>query len=155
MRRSAMFATAVIAAGLLTTGCSSTEEAEQKTESANASVCLALEGLAATIEGLGTGVTGTGDVTVSKAQESINQIETAYDTVQANIQKADADAAEEALVAQQQFSESLMQVEEGLTGLDGDQSLSAVPAEVQQAVTGLQTNYEELNDSLGCASAAE
>ena len=49
------FATAAVAVGLLATGCSSTDEAQQTTENANAAVCLSLEGLAATVEGLSTG----------------------------------------------------------------------------------------------------
>ena len=74
MRRFAVLATAAVAVGLLATGCSSTDEAQQTTENANAAVCLSLEGLAATVEGLSTGVTGTGDVTVSQGQEAINQV---------------------------------------------------------------------------------
>ena len=52
MRRFAVLATAAVAVGLLATGCSSTDEAQQTTENANAAVCLSLEGLAATVEGL-------------------------------------------------------------------------------------------------------
>ena len=89
--RSVLFAAAVLGVGLLTAGCSSETEAEQKTENANAAVCLSLQGLEATDPGgLGDGVTGTGDVTVSKAQESVNQIQSAYDTVESEIEKSSA-----------------------------------------------------------------
>lgn len=150
MRRTAGFASVIVAAGLLTAGCSSTEEAQDKTENANAAVCLSLEGLAATVEGLATGVTGTGDVTVGKAQEAINQISGAYQSLESNMAKLQNDVSEEVITAQQQFQQAQMQIEEGLTGLDGDASLSDVPAEQKQAITQLQTSYEELNASLGC-----
>lgn len=154
MRRYAVLATAVVAAGLFTAGCSSTDEAQQTTENANAAVCLSLEGLAATVEGLSTGVTGTGDVTVSQAQESVNQIDVAYDSVISNISKLDEAVSDEVSTAQSQFEQAQMQVKEGLSGLDGDSSLSDVPAEEQQAISELSTSYEELNSSLGCGDAA-
>ena len=108
MRRSAVFACAIVAVGLLSTGCSPSTEAQDKTENANAAVCLSMEGLNATIDGLATGVTGTGDVTVGAAQESINQIMAAYDTVQSNVQALGEDVSDEVLTAQQQFEESQM-----------------------------------------------
>lgn len=150
MRRIASIASVVIAAGLLTAGCSSTEEAENKTENANAAVCLSMEGLEATIAGLTTGVTGTGDVTVGKAQESINQISGAWQSVESNMAKLESDVSDEVITAQQQFRQAQMQVQEGLTGLDGNSSLSDVPQEEQQAISNLQSSYEELNSSLGC-----
>lgn len=151
MRRSAVITTAAVLIGLATAGCSPSDEAEQKTESANAAVCLSLEGLDATIQGLTTGVTGTGDVTVGAAQESVNQIATAYDTVDAEIQKLGQDVSQEVLTAQEQFRQAQMQVDEGLSGLDGDQSLSDVPQEQQQAIEQLESSYQELNSTLGCS----
>lgn len=150
MRRPVIVATVVCAMGLATAGCSSSQEAEQKTENANAAVCLSLEGLKATIDGLKTGVTGTGDVTVGQAQESINQIATAYDTFDAEIQKLGEDVSQEVLDAEQQFEQAQMQIKEGLSGLDGDQSLSEVPEEQQQAIEQLDSGYQQLNASLGC-----
>lgn len=150
MRRFAVVASAAVAVGLLTAGCSAETEAENKTEDANAAVCLSLEELNATIDGLATGVTGTGDVTVGAAQESINQISTAYDQVQASLEKLGTDVEDQALTAQQQFEEAQMQVEAGLSGLDGDSKLSDVPAEEAQAITTMQESYDELNSSLGC-----
>ena len=44
-----------------------------------------------------------------------------------------------------------MQVDEGLSGLDGDQSLSDVPQEQQQAIEQLESSYQELNSTLGCS----
>src|SRR5690606_1077664 len=131
-RRYAVLATAVVAAGMFTAGSTSTDEAQQKTENANAAVCLSLEGLAATVEGLSTGVTGTGDVTVSKAQESINQIDGAYQSLVSNLSKLDEAVSEEVSTAQSQFEQAQMQIKEGLTGLDGDSSLSDVPEEEKQ-----------------------
>jgi uncharacterized phage infection (PIP) family protein YhgE len=154
VRRFAVLATAVVAAGLFTTGCTSTEEAQQQTENANAAVCLALEGLAATIEGLSTGVTGTGDVTVSQAQESINQIDGAYQTVVADVQKLGEEVSDEVSTAQAQFEQAQMQIKEGLSGLDGESSLADVPAEAQQAISQLSTSYEQMNSSLGCGDAS-
>lgn len=150
MRRSIMIATVVCATGLAVAGCSSTDEAEQKTENANAAVCLSLEGLGATIEGLKTGVTGTGDVTVGQAQESIDQIAAAYDTVDAEIQKLGEDVSQEVLTAEEQFQQAQMQIKEGLSGLDGSQDLSEVPQEQQQAIEQLDSSYQQLNASLGC-----
>ena len=144
MRRVAVAASAVIAVGLITAGCSPSTEAENKTEDANAAVCLSLEGLNATIDGLASGVTGTGDVTVGKAQESINQIDQAY------LQKLGTDVQDQVLTAQQQFEEAQMQVQEGLSGLDGDSNLSDMPAEEAQNIQNLQKSYDELNSSLGC-----
>ncbi len=154
MRRYSVLATAVVAAGLFTAGCSSTDEAQQKTENANAAVCLSLEGLAATVEGLQTGVTGTGDVTVSQAQESINQIDQAYRTVVSNVSKMDEDVSEEVSTAQAQFEQAQMQIKEGLSGLDGDSSLSDVPEEEQQAISQLNTSYADMNSALGCGDAS-
>ncbi|MEZ5184732.1 MAG: hypothetical protein R2720_03215 [Candidatus Nanopelagicales bacterium] len=154
MRRAAVFAT-VIAVGLLSAGCSSSEEAQQNTENANAAVCLSLEGLDATIAGLESGVTGTGDVTVSKAQESINQIDEAYATVETQIQKLDQDVDQEVLTAQEEFSQAQMQIKEGLSGLDGDQSLSEVPESEASAINALQRSYQDLNSSLGCDNASQ
>jgi uncharacterized phage infection (PIP) family protein YhgE len=154
VRRFAVLATVVVSAGLFTAGCSSTDEAQQKTENANAAVCLSLEGLAATVEGLSTGVTGTGDVTVSQAQESINQIDEAYQSVVSNISKLQEDVSDEVSTAQSQFEQAQMQVKEGLSGLDGDSSLSAVPEEEKQAISQLSTSYEEMNSSLGCGDAS-
>ena len=151
MRRSVLFAAAVLGVGLLTAGCSSETEAEQKTENANAAVCLSLQGLEATIQGLGDGVTGTGDVTVSKAQESVNQIQSAYDTVESEIEKLGQDVDEQVLTAQEQFRQAQMQIQDGLSGLDGDSSLSAVPQEAATAINNLQSSYQELNSSLGCS----
>lgn len=151
MRRSAVFACAIAAVGLLSTGCSPSTEAQDKTEDANAAVCLSMEGLNATIDGLATGVTGTGDVTVGAAQESINQIMAAYDTVESNVQALGEDVSDEVLTAQQQFEESQMQVEAGLSGLDGDSSLADVPEEEAQAITTLQSSYDDLNSALGCS----
>ncbi len=150
MRRTAAFASVIVAAGLFTAACSPSDEAEQKTENANAAVCLSMEELNATIDGLATGVTGTGDVTVGKAQESINQISEAYQGVEANLQKLGTDVENQVLTAQQQFSEAQMQVQEGLSGLDGDSKLSDVPEEEAQAITNLQNSYDELNSTLGC-----
>lgn len=150
VRRVAVAASAVIAVGLITAGCSPSTEAENKTEDANAAVCLSLEGLNATIDGLASGVTGTGDVTVGKAQESINQIDQAYQTVEANLQKLGTDVQDQVLTAQQQFEEAQMQVQEGLSGLDGDSNLSDMPAEEAQNIQNLQKSYDELNSSLGC-----
>jgi len=110
-----------------------------------------MEGLNATIDGLATGVTGTGDVTVGAAQESINQIMAAYDTVESNVQALGEDVSDEVLTAQQQFEESQMQVEAGLSGLDGDSSLADVPEEEAQAITTLQSSYDDLNSALGCS----
>jgi len=155
VRRSVVFASAVVLAGMFTAGCSSTDEAQQKTENANAAVCLSLEGLDATIQGLSTGVTGTGDVTVGQAQESVNQIQAAYDTVDAEIQKLGEDVSQEVLTAEEQFSAAQMQIKDGLAGLDGDQALSDVPAEEQQAIEQLSTSYQDLNSSLGCSSASQ
>lgn len=155
MRRSALFATVVIAAGLLTAGCSPSTEAEQKTENANAAVCLGLKGLGATIEGLQTGVTGTGDVTVDQATEAINQIDAAYDDVQAQLSKLDTAVTDQVLTAQEQFNEAQMQIQDGLSGLDGDQKLSDVPAEELKAIDDLDSSYQEMNESLGCSDAAE
>ncbi|HQR79784.1 MAG TPA: hypothetical protein PLT68_06175 [Actinomycetota bacterium] len=150
MRRSVIIASVVCALGLGAAGCSPSNQAEQKTENANAAVCLSLKGLEATIAGLKTGVTGTGDVTVGKAQESINQIATAYDTVDAEIQKLGQDVSQEVLTAEEQFQQAQMQIKEGLSGLDGDQSLADLPQEQQQAVEQLQSSYQQLNASLGC-----
>ncbi len=155
MRRSVVFASAVVLAGMFTAGCSSTDEAQQKTENANAAVCLSLEGLDATIQGLSTGVTGTGDVTVGQAQESVNQIQAAYDTVDAEIQKLGEDVSQEVLTAEEQFSAAQMQIKDGLAGLDGDQALSDVPAQEQQAIEQLSTSYQDLNSSLGCSNASQ
>lgn len=155
MRRSVVFASAVVLAGMFTAGCSSTDEAQQTTENANAAVCLSLEGLDATIQGLSTGVTGTGDVTVGQAQESINQIQAAYDTVDAEIQKLGEDVSNEVLTAEEQFSAAQTQIQDGLSGLDGGQSLSDVPAEEKQAIEQLSTSYEDLNSSLGCSNASQ
>jgi hypothetical protein len=47
-----------------------------------------------------------------------------------------------------------MQIKEGLTGLDGDSSLSAVPEETKQAISQLSTSYEQMNSSLGCGDAS-
>ncbi len=154
MRRYAVLATAVVAAGMFTAGCSSTDEAQQKTENANAAVCLSLEGLAATVEGLSTGVTGTGDVTVSQAQESINQIDEAYQSVVSNLSNLDEAVTDEVSTAQSQFEQAQMQIQEGLTGLDGDSSLADVPEEQKQAITELNTSYEQMNESLGCGDAS-
>jgi hypothetical protein len=44
-----------------------------------------------------------------------------------------------------------MQVKEGLSGLDGDQSLSEVPQEQASAISTLESSYQQLNDSLGCS----
>lgn len=151
MRRSALLASALVAAGLLTAGCSSTTEAENKTQDANAAVCLSLKDLQATIDGLSTGVTGTGDVTVSKAQESVNQLDEAYADVQSQIQKLGTDVEDQVLTAQQQFEEAQMQVTEGLSGLDGDSKLSDVPQEEASAIATLKSSYQQLNDSLGCS----
>lgn len=151
MRRTAVFASAILAAGLFTSACSPSTEAENKTEDANAAVCLNMEELNATIDGLATGVTGTGDVTVGKAQESINQIGEAYQGVEASIERLNKDVEDQVLTAQQQFSEAQMQVEAGLSGLDGDSKLSDVPEEEAQAITNLQESYDELNASLGCS----
>lgn len=150
MRRSGVFVAAVAVAGMLTSGCSSTDEAEQKTENANAAVCLSLTGLDATIQGLSDGVTGTGDVTVGKAQESVNQIQSAYDTVQSEIERLGQDVDEQVLTAQENFSQAQMQVEEGLSGLDGNSSLADVPQEQAAAITQLESSYQDLNSSLGC-----
>ena len=155
MRRSAVLATVVVVSGMLTVGCSSTDEAEQKTENANAAVCLSLEGLDATIQGLASGVTGTGDVTVSQAQESVNQIATAYDTVQSEIEKLGQDVDQQVLTAQEQFSQAQAQIEEGLSGLDGDMSLSDVPEDRATAINQLESSYQELNSSLGCSNASQ
>lgn len=154
MRRYAVLATAVAAAGMFTAGCTATDEAQQKTENANAAVCLSLEGLAATVEGLQTGVTGTGDVTVSQAQESINQIDGAYQSVLSNVSKLDEAVSDEVATAQSQFEQAQMQIKEGLTGLDGDSSLSDVPAEEKQAISELSASYEEMNSALGCGDAS-
>ncbi|MCB9424338.1 MAG: hypothetical protein H6527_04535 [Actinobacteria bacterium] len=154
VRRYAVLATAAIAAGLLATGCSSTDEAQQTTENANAAVCLSLEGLAATVEGLSTGVTGTGDVTVSQAQEAINQVDGAYQAVLTNVSKLDEAVSDEVSTAQSQFEQAQMQIKEGLTGLDGDSSLSDVPEEEKQAIAQLSASYEEMNSSLGCGDAS-
>ncbi len=154
MRRFAVLATAAVAVGLLATGCSSTDEAQQTTENANAAVCLSLEGLAATVEGLSTGVTGTGDVTVSQAQEAINQVDGAYQAVLTNVSKLDEAVSDEVSTAQSQFTQAQMQIKEGLTGLDGDSSLSDVPEEEKQAIAQLSTSYEEMNSSLGCGDAS-
>jgi hypothetical protein len=155
VRRSALIVTSVCVLGLLTAGCSSTDEAEQKTENANAAVCLSLEGLDATIQGLQTGVTGTGDVTVGQAQESVDQIAAAYDTVDAEIQKLGEDVSQEVLTAEEQFQQAQMQIKEGLSGLDGSQNLSDVPQEQQQAIEQLDASYQELNSSLGCTDASQ
>jgi hypothetical protein len=136
---------------MLTAGCSSETEAEQNTENANAAVCLSLEGLDATIQGLSDGVTGTGDITVGSAQESVNQIQTAYDTVESEIEKLGQDVDEQVLTAQEQFSQAQMQIQEGLSGLDGDSSLTDVPQEEATAINNLQSSYQELNSSLGCS----
>ncbi|MCA9312636.1 MAG: hypothetical protein KDA21_15585 [Phycisphaerales bacterium] len=154
MRRYAVLATAVVAAGMFTAGCTATDEAQQKTENANAAVCLSLEGLAATVEGLQTGVTGTGDVTVSQAQESINQIDEAYQSVVSNVSKLDQAVTDEVSTAQSQFEQAQMQIQEGLTGLDGDSSLADVPEEQKQAISQLGTSYEEMNSALGCNDAS-
>jgi hypothetical protein len=146
-----MLVVPVLAAGLLTAGCSAETEAENKTEDANAAVCLSLRELSATIEGLSTGVTGTGDVTVGAAQESINQIEEAYQGVEANLEKLGTDVEDQVLTAQQQFEQAQMQVQEGLTGLDGDANLSEVPQEEASAIATLESSYQQLNDSLGCS----
>jgi hypothetical protein len=155
VRRSAVFASALVLVGMLATGCSSTDEAEQNTENANAAVCLSLEGLDATIQGLSSGVTGTGDVTVGQAQESVNQISAAYDTVEAEIQKLGEDVSDEVATAQEQFAAAQMQIQDGLAGLDGDQSLSEVPEQEQQAIEQLSTSYQDLNSSLGCSDASQ
>ncbi|MFN8184835.1 MAG: hypothetical protein U0R23_10470 [Candidatus Nanopelagicales bacterium] len=155
MRRSAVFASSVLLVGMFTAGCSSTDEAQQTTENANAAVCLSLEGLDATIQGLSTGVTGTGDVTVSQAQESVNQIAAAYDTVDAEIQKLGEDVSNEILTAEEQFQQAQMQIKDGLSGLDGNQSLSDVPDEEKQAIQQLSTSYDDLNSSLGCSDASQ
>ena len=150
MRRFAVLATAAVAVGLLATGCSSTDEAQQTTENANAAVCLSLEGLAATVEGLSTGVTGTG----GQGQEAINQVDGAYQAVLTNISKLDEAVSDEVSTAQSQFEQAQMQIKEGLTGLDGDSSLSDVPEEEKQAIAQLSTSYEEMNSSLGCGDAS-
>lgn len=155
MRRSALFASAVVAAGLLTASCSPGSEAEQKTENANAAVCVALKGLGATIEGLQTGVTGTGDVTVGQAQEAVNQIQEAYDDVEAQVNKLNKDVTEQVATAQQQFAQAQAQIQDNLSGLDQDQKLSAVPAEELKAIDDLDSSYQEINSSLGCADAAQ
>ena len=105
MRRSPLFASALVVVGLLTAGCSSESEAENKTADANAAVCLSMKDLQATVDGLATGVTGTGDVTVSKAQESINQLDEAYADVQSQIQKLGTDVEDQVLTAQQRADE--------------------------------------------------
>lgn len=151
MRRIAVFASAAVAVGLLTAGCSSSTEAEQKTENANASACLALENLDATVAGLATGVTGTGDVTVSKGQEAINQISEAYQEYARELGKLSQDVQDQVLTDQQQFQEAQMQIEEGLSGLDGDLSLSDVPQEQAQAITQLQSSSQQMNETLGCS----
>jgi hypothetical protein len=151
VRRLPLLAAIAVAAGLLTAGCSSGTEAENTTEDANAAVCLSLKGLGATIEGLSTGVTGTGDVTVSQAQEAVNQIDGAYDSVQRNLAALGTDVEDQVLTAQQQYEEAQMQVKEGLSGLDGDQSLSEVPQEQASAISTLESSYQQLNDSLGCS----
>ena len=155
MRRSAVLASALVVVGMLAAGCSSTDEAGQKTENANAAVCLSLEGLDATIQGLSSGVTGTGDVTVGQAQESVNQISAAYDTVEAEIQKLGEDVSDEVATAQEQFAAAQMQIQDGLAGLDGDQSLSELPEQEQQAIEQLSASYQDLNSSLGCSDASQ
>ena len=152
MRRSALFASALVAAGLLTTGCSAEEQAQNTTEDANAAVCLSMKDLQATVDGLATGVTGTGDVTVSTAQESVNQIDQAYQDLEAQIQKLGTDVDDQVLTAQEQFREAQMQVQEGLTGLDGDSKLSDVPQEEASAIATLKSSYQQLDDSLGCSN---
>lgn len=155
MRRTALFATAALAVGVLATGCSPSTQAEQKTENANAAVCLAAQGLGATIEGLTTGVTGTGDVTVGQAQESINQISEAYDDLQSQIEKLQTDVSDQVLTQEQQFEQAQMQVKEGLSGLDGDQSLSDVPQEEAKAIDDMNSSYQEMVASLGCTDASQ
>lgn len=155
MRRSALFITVALSAGLLTAGCSPTTQAEQKTENANAALCLAVQGLGATIEGVSTGVTGTGDVTVGQAQEAVNQIGEAYADVQAQIEKLQSDVSDQVLAQEEAFQQAQMQVQEGLSGLDGDQNLSDVPKEEQSAIENMNTSYEEMVASLGCTDASQ
>lgn len=155
MRRSTVVtASALIAAGLLTAGCSSEEKAQENTENANAAVCLSLEGLAATIDGLSTGVTDTGDVTVGQAQESINQIGEAYDTVQSEITNLGDAVNEQTATAQQEFEQAQTGIKEGLSGMDGQASLSEAAAQEKQAVQDLQSSYQDMRSSLGCSDAS-
>ena len=42
-------------------------------------------------------------------------------------------------------------MEAGLSGLDGDSSLADVPEEEAQAITTLQSSYDDLNSALGCS----
>lgn len=155
MRRSALFATAVFTIALATAGCSPSSKAEQNTENANAAVCLGLKGLGATIEGLSTGVTGSGDVTVGQAQEAVNQISEAYDSVQSSLQKLQSDVNTQVETAQQQFEEAQMQVQEGLSGLDGDQSMADVPKEELDAISKLNSSFQEITSSVGCSDASQ
>jgi cobalamin biosynthesis Mg chelatase CobN len=144
----------VVVVGIVTAGCSPTDEAQQETENANAAVCLSLEGLAATIQGLQDGVTGTGDVTVGQAQESVNQIQSAYDTVQAELANLGDAVDNQVATAQQEFEQAQMQIKEDLSGMDGDASLSEVAEQEKEAVQNLQSSYQELNSTLGCGSAS-
>jgi hypothetical protein len=141
--------------GLLLAGCSSTDEAETRTEDANAAVCLSLAGLKASIQELVDGVDGSTPMTVSQAQETLGQVKAAYGTVATEVERLGQDVDETVLTASQQFTAAEMQMQKGLSNLDGEASLTQVAQEQRSAVEQLESSYQQLTTSLECSDASQ